>query len=247
MKRMRSSSKRLLSGAVISACRGFSLLSAIFLLVVLAGLGVAIIKVSTAQHTSSALDVLGAQAYQAARAGIEWALYQKLQSPSSNTYCNDPAASSTTTSFALPSGPTSSPSTLGKFTVTVTCTLTQYPTTATTPMSVVSITAAGNEATVTTTAAHGLLDGYQISMSGASAAAYNGTFTVTKVLSTTTFKYSLTSTPGPSSLGSFTARDQSLDRRQIKAVACNQPTGGGVCPNPSTKIDYVERELQVEF
>ena len=55
--------------------RGFSLISAIFLLVVIAALGAFAVTLSTAQHQSAAMDVMGARAYQAARAGIEWAAF----------------------------------------------------------------------------------------------------------------------------------------------------------------------------
>ncbi len=55
---------------------GFTLVSAIFLLVVLAALGGFIATVSTTQHIGSALDVSGASAYQAARAGTEWGLFK---------------------------------------------------------------------------------------------------------------------------------------------------------------------------
>ena len=55
------------------------MLSAIFLLVVLAGLGAFIATVSTNQHIGAALDVMGAKAYQAARSGTEWGLYQALK------------------------------------------------------------------------------------------------------------------------------------------------------------------------
>jgi MSHA biogenesis protein MshP len=55
---------------------GFSLISAIFLLVVLAGLGVAMVTISTVQQHDTALDVQGVRAYQAARAGIEWGVYR---------------------------------------------------------------------------------------------------------------------------------------------------------------------------
>jgi MSHA biogenesis protein MshP len=58
--------------------RGFSMITAIFLLVVLSALGAAVLLVSSMQHTSSAIDVQGARAYQAARAGIEWGMYQIL-------------------------------------------------------------------------------------------------------------------------------------------------------------------------
>lgn len=56
--------------------RGFSLISAIFLLVVIAALGTFAVTLSTTQHQSAALDVMGARAYQAAKAGIEWGAYQ---------------------------------------------------------------------------------------------------------------------------------------------------------------------------
>ena len=52
-----------------SAQRGFSLISAIFLLVVIAALGTFAVTLSTSQQQSAALDVLGSRAYQAARAG----------------------------------------------------------------------------------------------------------------------------------------------------------------------------------
>jgi MSHA biogenesis protein MshP len=52
--------------------KGFALVSAIFILVALAALGGFIATVSSAQHIGSALDLNGARAYQAARAGTEW-------------------------------------------------------------------------------------------------------------------------------------------------------------------------------
>lgn len=61
-----------------TAQHGFSLVSAIFLLVVIAALGTFAVTLSTTQQQSSALDVMGARAYQAARAGIEWGAYQVL-------------------------------------------------------------------------------------------------------------------------------------------------------------------------
>ncbi len=55
------------------------MMSAIFLIVVLALLGAAMAKFSIMQHTSSTLDFEGVRAYQAARAGIEWGLYRMLE------------------------------------------------------------------------------------------------------------------------------------------------------------------------
>ena len=63
-----------------SSCRGFSLVTAIFLLVVLSGLGAVMMTFFTAQQQSSALDVLGSRAYQAARAGVEWGAFQVIRS-----------------------------------------------------------------------------------------------------------------------------------------------------------------------
>lgn len=57
----------------------FALPSAIFLLVILAALGAFILTVSTSQHMGAALDVQGERAYQAARAGIEWGLFQSAR------------------------------------------------------------------------------------------------------------------------------------------------------------------------
>lgn len=61
--------------------RGFSLVSAIFLLVVLAGLGAAMVSFSTAQNQSQAMDLMGSRAYQAANAGVEWAAYNIAVNP----------------------------------------------------------------------------------------------------------------------------------------------------------------------
>jgi len=89
--------------------RGFSIITAIFLLVVLSALGAALVSISTMQHAESALDVQGARAYQAARAGMEWGLYQQR--------VNNSCAPSS--SFALPAA-----GALSGFSVTVRCTQT---------------------------------------------------------------------------------------------------------------------------
>jgi len=57
---------------------GFVLPSAIFLLVILAGLAAFLVNISTTQNMTSAQDIQGARAYHAARAGLEWGLYQVL-------------------------------------------------------------------------------------------------------------------------------------------------------------------------
>lgn len=58
--------------------KGFVLPSAIFLLVILASLAAFLVHISTTQNMTSAQDIQGARAYQAARAGIEWGLYRVL-------------------------------------------------------------------------------------------------------------------------------------------------------------------------
>lgn len=84
---------------------GFTLASAIFLLVVLSALGAAMVYISTLSHTTSAMDIRGSRAYQAAKAGIEWGAYQEM--------INHSCAASTS---IVPVAPT-----LNGFTVTVNC------------------------------------------------------------------------------------------------------------------------------
>jgi MSHA biogenesis protein MshP len=86
---------------------GIGLVTAIFLLVVLSGLGVALVSLFTSQQVSASLDEQGARAYQAARAGAEWALFRQVNADK----C--PASPAT---FALPAN-----TSLAGFTVTVTC------------------------------------------------------------------------------------------------------------------------------
>ena len=59
---------------------GVALVTAIFLLVVLSGLAVAVVSLTTSQQSAAAQDEQSARAYQAARAGMEWALFISLQS-----------------------------------------------------------------------------------------------------------------------------------------------------------------------
>ena len=60
------------------AQRGFSIITAVFLIVVLSLLGAFIVSVTGLQLSSLALDVQGVRAYQAARAGMEWGAFQVL-------------------------------------------------------------------------------------------------------------------------------------------------------------------------
>ncbi len=104
---------------------GLSIVTALFLVVVLSALAVAMMTLTTTQQTSSALDLLGARAYEAARSGVEYGLYQQQI----NGSC---VASRSFT----PGG------TLSAFTVTVQCTVNPTP----------GMGASMNRATVTATA-----------------------------------------------------------------------------------------------
>jgi len=53
---------------------GFSIVMAIFILVVMGMLGGYMVKLSGVQHATSTYAIQGARAYQAARAGIGWAV-----------------------------------------------------------------------------------------------------------------------------------------------------------------------------
>jgi len=94
----------------IARQRGFSLLVAVFLLIILSSLAAFLVAISTMQQIGATMDLQGSRAYQAARAGIEWGAYQTL------TPVAAPACPTTTLTFAG--------TTLQDFTTTVTCSLT---------------------------------------------------------------------------------------------------------------------------
>jgi len=97
--------------------RGFLIIAAVFLLVVLAGLVAYLTTVSTTSQAASAADFNSARAYQAARAGVEWGVFRILQGPGGagtfETQCAGGAATPRNLTFG---------STLADFTATVTCT-----------------------------------------------------------------------------------------------------------------------------
>jgi len=99
---------------------GFSIIAAIFLLVVLALLGAFIVSVTGMQQSSGQLDVLGVRAYQSARAGMEWGAWQVLDPGNTlNAGSCSPIVMPT-----CPASPTNLPPLAGSlsgFTVTVTC------------------------------------------------------------------------------------------------------------------------------
>lgn len=74
--------------------KGFTLITALFLLVVVAALSVYMINISSVQHTTLVYSVQGARAMQGARTGLEWGIHQAI-----NTN-NCPAATTFNTSGA---------------------------------------------------------------------------------------------------------------------------------------------------
>jgi MSHA biogenesis protein MshP len=105
------------------SARGFSAMSAIAILVVLAILGAYIASVSTFQHQSSALDILGARAVQAAKAGIEWGAYRILNPEDSASAPYDCGNAGTGAGSVDIAGLGQD---LAEFTVTVTCSIKRY-------------------------------------------------------------------------------------------------------------------------
>ncbi len=92
--------------------RGFTLISAIFLLVVIAALGLFAVTISNIQQQSSVMDALGSRAYQAAKAGIEWGNYQITKNSANCTTLTQPT---------MPIG-----TQLSAFTVSLTCSVTTH-------------------------------------------------------------------------------------------------------------------------
>ena len=58
--------------------RGFALMSAIFLLVVLASLGAYAVRMSSVQQQTVNLSLLSAQAFHAAKTGVAWGAHQAV-------------------------------------------------------------------------------------------------------------------------------------------------------------------------
>jgi len=95
---------------------GVALVTAIFLLVVLAGLAVAVVSLSGAQQDTAVKDEMGTRAYLAAKAGMEWALFTALQGGVGATKYDRLNCAGGPRTFRLPQG-----TTLSAFNVTVEC------------------------------------------------------------------------------------------------------------------------------
>lgn len=65
--------------------QGFSIIMAIFILIVLSLLGSYMVKLSGVQHATAVSAIQGARAYYAARAGVEWGVAKLLNNDSCAT------------------------------------------------------------------------------------------------------------------------------------------------------------------
>ncbi len=73
---------------------GFALIAAIFILVLLAGVGSAMMNISATHQATASMALLGTRAYHAARSGAEWAVYEAVNSggcPAANFTLNEAA------------------------------------------------------------------------------------------------------------------------------------------------------------
>jgi MSHA biogenesis protein MshP len=98
--------------------RGFTLMAAIFIIVILATIMGYMVSLSGTQRATSVLALQGTRAYEGARSGIEWGIQQVFTTP--GTMCSSAELGSTPTSFPL-SGPG-----LTGFRVTVNCNYTTH-------------------------------------------------------------------------------------------------------------------------
>ena len=102
-----------------ASARGFALITAIFLLVILGSFAAFAVTFSTHSAATHALSVQSARGYEAARAGLEWATYQ-VKDPNGTIA---PGATNLPDCFAAKT--LALPASMGGFTVQVTCT--RYP------------------------------------------------------------------------------------------------------------------------
>ena len=83
------------------AQRGFAIVTAVFLIVILALLGAVIVSLSSTQQIGVTRDLQGSRAYFAARAGIEWGVYQALQAGSCAAPSTLPALAGSAAGFTI--------------------------------------------------------------------------------------------------------------------------------------------------
>ena len=98
---------------------GYSLITAIFLIVVVASLGVFMVTISSVQQQTSVLSLLSSRALFAADSGMQWAMRRIIQDAAAGLNC--PAApASGQVNFTLSGGA------LSGYSVTVTCSVQNF-------------------------------------------------------------------------------------------------------------------------
>ena len=110
--------------------RGFGLVAALFLIIVVTLVVIAMARLSAVQHGSNSLAIQQARAYQAARAGLEWGISRAFN-----------AGSCTAASPSLAN------SGLAEFTVNVTCTVNSYTDNEGNPVQIFRMTATAQNGT----------------------------------------------------------------------------------------------------
>ncbi len=93
---------------------GAAILSAIFLIVVLAALGASMASLTSVQHDTEAKSILAARVYYGAKSGLEWGIQQTISDPAPPARC----APSTPVTLGAP--------VFQGVTVTVTCAAARY-------------------------------------------------------------------------------------------------------------------------
>src|SRR5262245_51878469 len=93
---------------------GSALISALFLIVLLAALGASMASLTTVEHDTASKSLLSIQAYQSAKTGLEWGIQRVI---------SEPAGTAPARCTAMSGGTTFSPSGtgFGGASVTVTC------------------------------------------------------------------------------------------------------------------------------
>ena len=98
--------------------RGFALVAAVFIVVVLALLGIMMVTIGGVQRATTSAAAQGARAYHAARAGAEWGIYQAVTG--GGCTATSPLGPPTTATFTF------SEAGLGSFNVWVDCVSTPH-------------------------------------------------------------------------------------------------------------------------
>jgi len=133
---------------------GFSLVTAIFILIILAALGAYMVTIGATNRATNTAALQGARAYQAARTGIDWSIYMittAIDQATARSNCN---AVINANSFSITAAG------LNGFTVNTACTFTSHDQQGSNNVTVYSITS-----TATSGGNYGDLDFVQRSIS----------------------------------------------------------------------------------